>query len=138
MLEDANTNKLTLLSFYPSNGRYESCYIKLNDTERIRNVSNREQLRNHLINLKEIDYPLNQKYVYVIHKEEDGKHKGAHFHISAGGEESTVRIKDFKSASKTPICRSLNDGVELAKNFQEDLIELWDFFNPNRLYKDEE
>lgn len=137
MMETVYKNGLTLLSFFPSGGKFESCYFELN-SKNIPNVCNRWQLVKHLIDLKEIDYPKSQKFSYVINNEEDGKHRGAHFHISAGGEESTVRIKDFKSASKKSIHTSLTDGVNLAKSYQEDLIELWNFMNPKRPYKDEE
>lgn len=138
ILEDAYNNQLALLSFYPSRKKFESLIFKLSETNSIKNICKRGQLVHHLITLKEIDYPKSQRYSFIIHQEENKKHKGAHFHISAGGEESTVRIRDFQSASEKPIKPALIEGVELAKSCQENLIELWNFINPKRPYKNED
>lgn len=138
LLEYAYDNELSLLSFFPSNGKYESCFFELSGSKRLRNICTRIQLVKHLIDLNVIKYPQSQKYSFVIHKEDNTKHKEPHFHISAGGDESTIRIKDFQSASDNEIKKSLINGVILAKQYQEDLIELWNFINPKLPYIEKE
>lgn len=133
ILDEALSKNGVLISFHEHDLFKNDSYFH-NENE-IRNSHLRHQLVKHLFELKEIHYPDNKPFKYEIHAEKDhAKHGDAHFHISKKQIDATVLIRNFEASPGTSIPRELKAAVDFAKKFQDDLIEIWDFFNPDKPY----
>lgn len=133
ILDEALCQNGILLSFHEHNDFKEPFYTHCQNP--LRNCHQKIQLVKHLFELKIIYYPDNKPFKYEIHAEEGhAKHGDAHFHVSKKGVNATVLIRDFNPAPTTSIPRELKEAVNAAKEYQDDLIEIWNFFNPDKPY----
>lgn len=133
ILDEALCQNGILLSFHEHNDFKDHFYTHCQNP--LRNCHQRIQLVKHLFELKIIYYPDNKPFKYEIHAEKGhAKHGDAHFHVSKKGVNATVLIRDFNPAPTTSIPRELKEAVNAAKEYQEDLIEIWNFLNPDKPY----
>lgn len=133
ILNEALGQKGILLSFHEHNDFKELFYTHCQN--QLRNCHQRIQLVEHLFNLKVIYYPDNKPFKYEIHAEQGhARHGDAHFHVSNKCFDATVLIRDFNPAPTTSIPRDLKEAVNIAKVYQDDLIEIWNFLNPDKPY----
>lgn len=126
-----------LISFVKSKFNQDTIFLVVNKiNEKIPNATTSEKLIERLIEVKEISFPHDTRFKFAIHCEDNMNHHKPHFHITNGIVSSIVQISDFDSAEKAVVIhRELIDGVNLAKKYKQDLIDIWNSLNPHKLYK---